>query len=305
MTFQSLLDLFPDPERQPTAAQLASLSHLDREDTALLAEAWEEVDAERKRHMLVQMAEMAEDNVDLNFDAAFKLGLQDDDGSVRAEALRGLVEYEGRDLIAVLGQMLREDAEIEVRREAAISLGRYALEAELEHLSEDDRQTIAGFLLESAEDNDEEEDVRAKAIEALGAISGEDIDNLIESIYNEDSLVMKIAAVDAMGRSCNDLWLETVIRELAHRAPLMRHAAAYAAGELADEEAVSPLQRVAIQDPDTEVRTAAIRALGAIGGPKASVALKTVLYEGHDEDRPAIEEAQQELTFYDDPLRPI
>jgi HEAT repeat protein len=192
-----------------------------------------------------------------------------------------------------------------VRREAAIALGRYALEAELEHLSESDRDVISGFLMESAEDIDEEEDVRAKAIEALGAISGEDVDNLIESIYDEDSLVMKIAAVDAMGRSCNDLWLETVLRELEHRAPLMRHAAAYAAGEIADEEAVSPLQRVAIQDPDTEVRTAAIRALGAIGGPKASVALKTVLYEGHDEDRPAIEEAQQELTFYDDPLRPI
>src|SRR5262245_3924794 len=140
MTFQSLLDLFPDPEQQPSAAQLASLSHLDRDDTALLAEAWEDVDAERKRHMLLQMAEMAEDNVDLNFDAAFKLALQDDDGSVRAQALRGLVEYEGRDLIAVLGQLLREDPEIEVRREAAISLGRYALEAELEHLSESDRE---------------------------------------------------------------------------------------------------------------------------------------------------------------------
>ena len=85
MTFQSLLDLFPDPEQQPSAAQLASLSHLDREDVALLAEAWEDVDAERKRHMLVQMAEMAEDNVDLNFDAAFKLGLQDETSVMRTD----------------------------------------------------------------------------------------------------------------------------------------------------------------------------------------------------------------------------
>jgi HEAT repeat protein len=305
MTFQSLLDLFPDPEQQPSAAQLSSLSHLDREDVALLAEAWEDVAPERKRHMMVQMAEMAEDNVDLNFDAAFKLGLQDENGSVRAQALRGLVEYEGRDLIATLAQLLREDPEVEVRVEAAIALGRYALEAELDHLPASDREVIADILMESAEDNDEEEDVRAKSIEALGAISGDDIDNLIESIYDEDSLVMKIAAVDAMGRSCNELWLPNVLRELEHKAPLMRHAAAYAAGEIAEEEAVSPLQRVAIQDPDVEVRHAAIRALGTIGGAKAGVALKTVLYEGHDDDRPVIEEAQQELTFYDDPLRPI
>ena len=305
MTFQSLLELFPDPEQQPSAAQLASLSHLDSEDTALLADAWEDVDAERKRRVLVQLAEMAEDNVDLNFDAVFKLALQDEEGEVRAQALRGLVEYEGRDLIKTLGELLREDTYTEVRREAAIALGRYALEAELEHLSESDRDTIAAFLMESAEDNDEEEVVRAKAIEALGAISGEETDNLVESIYEEDSLVLKIGAVDAMGRSCNEAWLPIVLRELEHRAPLMRHAAAYAAGEIADEEAVSPLQRVAIQDSDREVRLAAIHALGEIGGPKASVALKTVLYEGHDEDRPAIEEAQQELAFHDDPLRPI
>src|SRR5690349_6650075 len=109
MTFQSLLELFPDPEQQPSAAQLASLSHLDSEDAALLDEAWEDVDAERKRRVLVQLAEMAEDNVDLNFDAVFKLALQDEEGEVRAQALRGLVEYEGRDLIKSLGELLRED----------------------------------------------------------------------------------------------------------------------------------------------------------------------------------------------------
>jgi HEAT repeat protein len=297
--------VFPDPEQQPSAAQLASLSHLDREDTALLAEAWADVEAERKRRVLLQLAEMAEDNVDLNFDAAFKLALEDEDGDVRAQALRGLVEYEARDLIPVLGRLLREDPHAEVRREAAIALGRYALEAELDHLQESDRNDIAAVLMESAEDTEEEDVVRAKAIEALGAISGEETDNLVESVYEEDSLVLKIGAVDAMGRSCNELWLPVVLREMENRAPLMRHAAAYAAGEIADEEAVSPLQRMAIQDPDREVRLAAIRALGEIGGPKASVALKTVLYEGHDDDRPAIEEAQQELSSRDDPLRPI
>jgi len=305
MTFQSLLDVFPDPEEQPSAAQLASLSHLDSEDVALLAEAWQDVAAERRRLVLVQLAEMAEDNVDLNFDAAFKLALQDESGPVRAQAIRGLIEYEGRDLISVLATMLREDADLDVRSEAAIALGRYALEAELGHLYDSDREAIADILMESAEDNDEDIGVRAKAIEALGAISGDEIDNLIESIYAEDSMVLKIGAVDAMGRSCNDTWLPIVLKELEHRAPLMRHAAAFAAGEIGEEEAVSPLQRVAIQDPDPEVRHAAIRALGSIGGPRASVALKTVLYEGHDDDRPAIEEAQQELSFYDDPLRPI
>src|SRR4051812_48566760 len=212
MTFQSLLDVFPDPEEQPSAAQLASLSHLDREDVALLAEAWEDIDTERKRLVLVQLAEMAEDNVDLNFDAAFKLALQDESGAVRAEAIRGLIEYEGRDLISTLATMLREDADVDVRSESAIALGRYALEAELGHLYDSDREEISDILMESAEDNDEDIGVRAKAIEALGAISGDEIDNLIESIYAEDSMVLKIGAVDAMGRSCNDNWLPIVLK---------------------------------------------------------------------------------------------
>ena len=133
--------------------------------------------------------------------------------------------------------MLREDADLDVRSEAAIALGRYALEAELGHLYDSDREAIADILMESAEDNDEDIGVRAKAIEALGAISRSLIDNLIESIYAEDSMVLKIGAVDAMGRSCNDNWLPIVLKELEHRAPLMRHAAAFAAGEIGEEEA--------------------------------------------------------------------
>ena len=258
-----------------------------------------------QRRILIQMAEMAEDNIDLNFDAAYKLSLKEEDGSVRAAALRGLLEYEGTDLIAVLAEMLREDPDIEVRGEAAIALGRYALEAELGHMDDKYRDVIAEVLIESAEDNDEDEGVRAKSIEALGALSGEETDNLIESIYAEDSLTLKIGAVDAMGRSCNEAWLPIVIKEMEHRAPIMRHAAAFAAGEIEDDEAVGPLQRMAIQDPDREVRLSAIRALGEIGGPRATVALKTVLYEGNDDDREVILEVQQEMSFRDDPLRPI
>ena len=305
MTFESALDNLADPDERLSAAQLASLSNLDREDLPRLREIWPEINSDRKRRILEQLTELAEDNVDLNFERVFKLGLEDEDGPLRAQSIRGLYEYEGRDIIPTLATLLREDPDMEVRRECAIALGRFALEAELDRLPEADREAIREVLTESTEDANEEEEVRAKAIEALGALSGEETDNLIESIYAEDSLSLKIAAVDAMGRSCNDLWLPTVLRELGHRAPIMRHAAAFAAGEIAEEEAVAPLQRTAIQDQDREVRLAAIHALGEIGGARAKVALKTVLFEGNDEDREAVEETIRELSLQDDPLRPI
>ena len=67
-----------------------------------------------------------------------KLALSDEEPYVRAAAIRGLDEYEGNDLIPVLINLLLIDPDTEVRREAAIGLGRYALQAELEQLNHAD-----------------------------------------------------------------------------------------------------------------------------------------------------------------------
>src|SRR5690606_37315059 len=125
------------------------------------------------------------DNVELNFDAVYRHALQDEEPSVRAAAIRGLHEYERSDVIPVYIGFLRQDADAEVRREAAIALGRYALAAELGQIDESEGARIKEALFESAEDEMEDERVRARAIEAAGAFSGEDTENLIESIYRE------------------------------------------------------------------------------------------------------------------------
>ena len=298
------LDALADPDHRPSATLLARLSDLDADDAGALADTWPEMELSRRHSIVMELSDLAQDNVDLNFDAVFKIALQDEEAAVRAAALRGLQEYEGRDLIATLATLLREDPDTEVRREAAIALGRYALEAELGNLRDSDADAIRDVLIESAEDTEDDERVRARAIEALGALSGEETDNLIESIYHEDSMWLKIGAVDAMGRSCNDAWLPLVLRELENRAPEMRHAAAFAAGEIGESRAIEPLKIAAIQDPDREVRLAAVRALGEIGGPRARVALQAVLYEGHDDLRDAVREAMTEIAFADNPLQP-
>ncbi|HLF77508.1 MAG TPA: HEAT repeat domain-containing protein [Dehalococcoidia bacterium] len=293
-----------DPDQRPTAIQLTRLSSLDSDDLGALAEAWPDMVLSRRLSIVMELTDLAQDNIDLNFDAVHKTALRDEDPQVRSAALRGLFEYEGRDLLPDLATFLREDPDIEVRREAAIALGRYALEAELGHLRDSDCRMIREVLMESAEDIEEDERVRARAIEALGAISGEETENLIESIYDEDSMWLKVGAIDAMGRSCNDVWLPTVLREMENRAPEMRHAAAFAAGQIAEEEAIDPLKRAAILDPDREVQLAAIHSLGEIGGPRAKVALQSVLYEGDDNLADAVQEALAEIAFSENPLQP-
>lgn len=303
MPLESDLDELVDENRRLSANQLKNLSDLEGPDLLTLAEAWPEIAMMRRLNIIRDLAELAGDSVELNFDAVFKLALLDEEPYVRAAAIRGLDEYEGADLIRVFVDLLLIDQDVEVRREAAIALGRYALAAELDKLSPEDARLIRNALMESAEDTEEDERVRARAIEALGAMSGEDTENLIESLYEEESLWLKVGAVDAMGRSCDRVWLPIILRESEHRAPEMRHAAAFAAGEIGEEEAVPQLRRMALQDPDREVQLAAIRSLGAIGGSMARVALQGVLYEGDDALQEAIEEAMAEIDFDDDPLR--
>jgi HEAT repeat protein len=302
MPLESDLEEIADENKRLSANQLKNLSHLEGEDVVTFSGAWPEIAMMRRLNVVRDLSDLADDNIELNFDAIFKIALADEEPYVRAAAIRGLDEYEEVDLIPTLIDLLLIDQDAEVRREAAIALGRYALAAELDKLSPEDTHAVRNALIESAEDLEEDERVRARAIEALGVISGEETENLIESIYEEDSLWLKVGAVDAMGRSCDSLWLPIILRESEHRAPEMRHAAAFAAGEIGDEEAVPQLRRMALEDPDREVQLAAIRSLGTIGGPMARVALQGVLYEGDDALQEAIEVAISEIDFDDDPL---
>jgi HEAT repeat protein len=305
MALDSDLADLADTSKRLSSTQLTSLSDLEPEDATELAAAWGEIETNRRFNIVTELAELAQDNVELNFDAVYKVALGDEEAAVRAAALTGLFEYEGRDLIPVLAGVLRNDPDAGVRREAAVALGRYALAAELEQIPWSDSAAVREVLIESVEDLEEDERVRARAIEALGAMSGEETENLIESVYQEDNLWLKVGAVDAMGRSCNPSWLPLVLREMESRAPEMRHAAAYAAGEIGEAEAVQQLKRMAVDDPDKDVQLVAVRAIGEIGGDQAKVALKAILYEGDDSLREAVEEAMSEIAFNDDPLQPL
>jgi HEAT repeat protein len=299
---ENLLEDLADPEVSLNSKLLIGLGHLDREETAQLAAAWTEIDPQRKEQVLTALATLLEDNVELNFDQVFKTALRDETASVRVAGLRGLFEYEGRDIIPVIAGLLRVDEDIEVRREAAIALGRYALSVEMENVTGRDAALVKSALIESVEDTEEDAWVRSRAIEALGAISGDETENLIESVYGEDDLWMRIGAIDAMGRSCDETWLPIIADEMKSDAAEMRFAAAFAAGLIGSYDSITDLTEMTT-DEDQEVRIAAVQSLGEIGGPNARVILTNLLYEGDESLREAIEEAISALAIDEDPFR--
>jgi HEAT repeat protein len=266
-----------------------------------LRSAWPEIDPERRRQAVCQLAELAEDNVELNFDAVFFAALDDPEAAVRAAAVRGLWEYEGRDLIGPLLRLLEKDEEPEVRAEAALALGRFVLMFEFGNLRERHFQKVEEGLRRALEDELEEEEVQARALEAISACGRPWVRLAILEAYRSEVPRLKISALHAMGRSCEPRWLPLLIEELSSENPAMRYEAATALGSLADRRAVSHLAPL-LYDPDLEVKEAAIAALGQIGGSDVKSLLRPLLETSSPSIQEAAAAALAEADFAEDPL---
>jgi HEAT repeat protein len=244
---------------------------------------------------------LTEDNVELNFDAVFRVALCDPDVEVRHSGIRGLWECEDRDLIPTLVALLLADADEGVRAEAALALGRYALKAEFGEVGTSDASAVDDALRRAIADPGQATEVRARAVEAVGARSQPWATQIVEDAYRSGQHRLKVSALHAMGRNCDVRWLATLVLELKSDDAEMRYEAATACGCLGDESAVPHLVPL-LEDDDTEAQEAAIQALGQIGGREAKQALEGGLAHSDGRVREAAMAALAEVDFEDDPL---
>lgn len=301
MDLSDYLRELADGSVQLQVARLTHLSALTPEGRRELAEAWPRIDVRHRRRIVRELAELAEDNVELDFDAVFTRGLADDDRDVRLESIRGLWEHEGTDIIGPLLSILADDEDAGVRAAAALALGRFAVLAAEGKLRERHSQPIEEGLYRAIRNTGEVEEVRARALEAAGAHGGARVRQAISEAYESDVLRLRASAVHAMGRSCEDRWLPLLIQELNNDEAELRYEAAISCGKLADERAIPHLIKL-IVDPDEEVKEAAIHSLGQIGGRQAREALLALLDSESDAVRDAATEALAQLDFEEDPL---
>jgi HEAT repeat protein len=271
------------------------------DEASAFEEAWRGTDVHRRRQVMRQLIELTEDNVELNFDAVFRVGLSDSDAEVRRFGIRGLWEYEGRDLIPTLVALLLTDADQAVRVEAALGLGRYALKAEFDKIRASDASIVDDALRRAIADPEQTTEVKARAVEAVGARSQPWVLQVIEDAYHSDQHRLQVSALHAMGRNCDARWLSTLVRELKSDDAEMRYEAATACGSLGDEAAVPHLLPL-LKDEDAEVQEAVIQALGQIGGQEAKRALESCLASPEGRVRDAALAALAKVDFGEDPL---
>ena len=301
MTLETLLPTLADPAKTPSAKELAALTSLDGENRDRFLDVWRTLSIQRRRDIVDKLADIVEDNIELDFGTVFMTGLVDDDVQVRSQSVKALWEYEYDDLVPVLLHLLR-DPEAIVRGEAALGLGRFLLRMEV--LDRDDAlaQQIEGALRARYHDEAELTDVRGRALEALGVRGKDWVHDLIEEAYSSGERRLTISAIHAMGRNADIAWLPMIIEEMESEDAEMRFEAATAAGGIAAEDAIPHLAELTA-DEDVEVQEAAIGALGQIGGPSARSVLHEVASETSDERvLEAVTDALAEADFVEDPL---
>ena len=284
-----------------SSAALYALSAPSSLEVQLFRGRWPTATAERRRRMLTLLTESAEGNFELDFNALFRVTMEDEDEQVRTLSIEGLWEDEEASLVGPLVRVLRHDTGASARAAAAASLGRFALLGELDELETRYRRLVRGVLLEAVYDEDEDLDVRRRAVESIAYLSEECVRDIISAAYDEAEERMRISAVFAMGRSADTYWSEIVQRELGNDNPAMRYEAARACGEIEVKNAVPELIRLA-SGPDREVQYAAIGSLGQIGGPQAKVVLGQLARSDDEVLRMMAEDALAELELGEQPL---
>jgi HEAT repeat protein len=287
-------------QKRLTHAQLAKMSGRSGQQLAEFMADWSAMPLTERRRVARALVQLAEENVELDYNDLFLRLLEDADPQVRTHAIEGLWEDERPSTADALIGVARSDDEA-VRATALKALGRFAYRIALGELNAPVAARVREAIIESAAPPMPLA-VRRRAVEAVGYVPDDEaVPGIIREAYRSENPGLRASAVRAMGFTCDVTWLNTVLREMESEDPEMRFEAAQAAGQIEDERAVPLLVRAA-RDHDHEVRLAAVAALGAIGGQAAREALLGLLRSGDDVLREAADAALEELNVATDPL---
>ncbi len=289
------------PDQTTTSSQLLALSSLTDAEASQFRTSWEQADGPARAHLLERLVSVAEDNAEANFDAVFRIALDDDASEIRQKTIDALWENQERWLLNKLASMAEEDSAQDVRAAASGALGKFVLLGALDELRPSLVDQVESALHRIIANSEEPVAVRRRAIEALAPSVDPSVNDVIRDAYYSDDEDLKISAVFSMGQHCDDGWLPVLLSELKNTDPAMRFEAARACGELEDERAVRSLIQLTGED-DAEVQEAAIEALGRIGGDEAKDALRRFVEKADVRLREAAQAALEEIAANENPL---
>jgi len=283
--------------------QLAAFSDLSRENLHAVEMVWPTIDAATRHRLIAEAVDLAEENVQYRFDRLCRLAVRDPDAEVRQLAVAGLWEDETRSLLEEMIDIARHDESIDVRAAAIALLGDALVRLQDDQSESDLVDQIGDMVLEFAANERETAMVRRRAVEAVGALKQNDrTREAILDAYQHGDATLEAGALVAMGRSLESRWRTIVRAALTSEDPEVRFEAARALGAIGTSDDVPDLSELTLED-DTDIRQAAIAALGEIGGPGAIRVLRNLSRQAHDGDDEAINDAVDAAQLGSDPLQ--
>jgi HEAT repeat protein len=288
-------------EQEPVPAKLLyRLSGLEGQELLDFSKAWAAFSTQRKLNLLEDLEILAESNTVMHFDDVAALGLDEDDEAVRILAIRSLWQSSESKLIPIFISLLNEENSPQLSAQAAAALGRFILLGELGEISSDQKSEIEQQLLAIMDSDNDQPEIRRRALESLAYSSNPRVEGLIEDAYDFGDEEIKASALFAMGRNADDRWAPQVIESLDDPNPDLSIEAIRSAGELQINEALPTLIN-SLFDEDGDIRLAAAWSLSQIGGKDATDALADFQDRSEDEDEiDLIEDAIENLTFGED-----
>ncbi len=283
----------------PRGEVLEGLSDLEDEAATQFAELWNRLEPEHRATLLSQLGEAAEENLALDFSRVYGLGLRDPDPVVRELAIRLAAEEAPAELFDAYLEAARLDPDPNIRAAALEGLSAYTLAAQTEDWPEGQQNRLEGMLVDALHAPSSDNASRRAALLSLAYLTTPLSEREIRQAHLQPDL--RDAALEAMGRNAQDIWIPDIADELAGDDADLRMLAAQAAGELEDERLVPDLVP-RLEDPDEDVRLAAIDALGLIGGDDAKAALTQLLHSRDETLRDAARDAIETLIAGQDPL---
>jgi HEAT repeat protein len=299
-SFQSVLDALLSERNDFPRNYLQEFSDIGALELKAFLDVWPRVKPGRKLTLLEELDALAEADTLVCFDDFARALLTDPEPEVRTRAIRLLDECEDTKLVPSYLDMLANDPNVDVRREAANTLNLFVDLGELEEIPEKIYHQVEDALLASAASEDDAR-VRRAALESLGYSSRPEVATLIESAFHRQDPNWQTSALVAMGRSADERWDDEVTRSLVHVDDRIRRAAVQAAGELSLQSARPILLTMLGEEEDAEILSAVIWSLSQIGGEDVRTYLENLLDQLEDDEQITfLEEALDNLAFTED-----
>jgi HEAT repeat protein len=266
------------------------LSGLAPSEITQIEPVWETLDSSKRHSLLTELTEASELNFEFDYRELGFFALNDLDNDVREAAIELLWEDESLELMNRLVDLAQWDEATQVRAAAVSALGRFILLGEYDEIPQNESTRIQDIVINILSNDNEDVDVRRRALEAIANSGHEIVHEAILEAYNSSEQKMKVSSVFAMGRTYDNEWQDIVLREITSDDPEMRYEAARSAGELEITESVSYLGRLAVDD-EREVKEVAIWSLGEIAGREALRILSALAEDAEEAEDESLLEA--------------